>query len=82
MKVRPLHSFRLLGTSMEVDEALVYDAVWATNQPDWEARSKVFLLCDWKGKPAATPQSSDRVGFANTGDCYSMLLEEGEYEIA
>ena len=74
MKIKVWHDFRLYGQGWSVDQDLVYDAVPATNQPDWEVKQKVFLLCDWEGKP-----KSD--GLADEGDSYAMLLEEGEYEI-
>ena len=74
MKIKVWHDFKLYGQGWSVDQDLVYDAVPATNQPDWEAQQKVFLLCDWEGKP-----KSDGLGEA--GDCYAMLLVDGEYEI-
>lgn len=44
MKILPVENFRLLGTSMCVSKEKVYDAVPATNQPNWEERRLVFLL--------------------------------------
>ena len=44
MKISPVENFRQLGTSMRVSKEKVYDAVLATNQPNWEERRLVFLL--------------------------------------
>lgn len=69
MKIRPKINYRLHNwhANPAVDSTLVYDAIDATNQPDWEAEGKVFLLCDYEGKPCAD------------GGEY-MLLSGGEYE--
>ena len=69
MKIRPVMNFRLWHwhANLAVDSTLEYDAIDATNQPDWEAEGKVFLLCGYKGEPCA-----DGVEY--------MLLSRGEYE--
>jgi hypothetical protein len=43
MKIRPLENYVLLGTGIKLDETKVYDAVPATNQPDWESKGKIFV---------------------------------------
>ena len=43
MRVRPLESYKLLGTEIELDKNKVYDAVLATNQPDWETKGLIFV---------------------------------------
>lgn len=69
MKIRPKINYRLhVGHLDAVDSTLVYDAIDATNQPDWEAEGKVFLLCDYEGKPSDDGQ-------------HAILLSRGEYEI-
>lgn len=75
MKIKPTWDYKLLGTNIKVDKTKVYSAQPATNQPEWEKRSAVFLLCDWDGSPKL--DSTD----VEESDSYSMLLIEGEYEI-
>ena len=75
MKIKPIWSYEMTGTRIKVDSTKVYSALPATNQPEWEKRSAVFLLCDWDGSPKG--DSPD----AEESDCYSMLLIDGEYEI-
>ena len=43
MRVRPLESYKLLGTEIKLDKTKVYDAVPATNQPDWETKGLMFV---------------------------------------
>jgi len=43
MKVKPLENYQLLGTTCTVDRDTVYDASWATNQPDWQRDRKIFI---------------------------------------
>ena len=43
MKVRPIADFKLLGTDIALDSTKVYEAVLATNQPNWEKRQCVFV---------------------------------------
>lgn len=43
MKVHPLENYQLLGTSIKLDKTRTYDAVPATNQPNWEERGAVFV---------------------------------------
>jgi hypothetical protein len=47
MRVRPLESYKLLGTEIELDKNKVYDAVPATNQPDWETKGLIFVDDDY-----------------------------------
>jgi hypothetical protein len=46
MKIKPNDDFTSLGlgyNSPKLDKSKVYDAVPATNQPDWEEKGKVFV---------------------------------------
>lgn len=43
MRVRPLNDFKMLGTRISVSKNKVYDAIPATNQPDWEERGLIFI---------------------------------------
>jgi len=43
MRIKPKLSFKLLGTSIQLDKNEIYDAEPATNQPDWERRGLVFV---------------------------------------
>lgn len=49
MKIRPLDNWKLLGTSIVMDVNRVYDAVDATNQPDWEKLGLIFADVDGTG---------------------------------
>jgi hypothetical protein len=46
MIIKPQESFRLLGTSIRLDSGKTYQAINATNQPDWESKGLVFVLVD------------------------------------
>ena len=43
MQVKPLHNYKLLGTSIVLDCKKTYDATPATNQPDWEEKGLIFV---------------------------------------
>ena len=43
MKVRPKESYKVLSTEISVTAGTVYDAVPATNQPDYEKDGKIFI---------------------------------------
>jgi len=46
MKVKPKLAYCLAGTGYDapsLDPERVYDAIPATNQPDWEEKGKVFV---------------------------------------
>ena len=43
MRVKPKMNFKLLGTSITLNKTMTYEAVPATNQPDWEAKGLVFV---------------------------------------
>ena len=43
MRVRPLENYKLLGTDIKLDKTKVYNAVHATNQPEWEDRGLIFV---------------------------------------
>lgn len=43
MRVQPLNDFRMLGTGIHVSKDKVYDAIHATNQPDWKERGLIFI---------------------------------------
>lgn len=46
MTIQPKLPFRLLGVGYNaptLDHTRVYDAVPATNQPDWQKKGKVFV---------------------------------------
>ena len=42
MKIRPLENYRLLGTSIKLDNTQIYDAIPASNQPDYIRDGKIF----------------------------------------
>jgi hypothetical protein len=42
MKIRPLENYKLYGTSIQLDKTQVYDAIPASNQPDYLRDGKVF----------------------------------------
>ncbi len=43
MRVKPNENYKLLGTSIELDKERVYDAVKATNQPNYEEEGLIFV---------------------------------------
>ena len=43
MRGRPLNDFKMLGSGIQVSKDKIYDAVHATNQPNWESRGLVFI---------------------------------------
>lgn len=43
MRVKPNRSYELLGTSIKLDKERVYDAVKATNQPNYEEEGLIFV---------------------------------------
>ena len=43
MRVRPLNDFKMLSTRISVSKDKVYDAIPATNQPDWEERGRIYI---------------------------------------
>jgi hypothetical protein len=45
MKIRPTDNWKLLGTSLALDKTKVYEAVPATNQPNWQERKAIFVVC-------------------------------------
>lgn len=46
MKVRPNDNYRLLGTLVRLDKNKIYEAVKATNQPDYKEKGKIFVVVD------------------------------------
>jgi len=44
MRVQPLNDFRMLGTQIHVSKDKVYDAIHATNQPNWKERGLIFIV--------------------------------------
>ena len=44
MRVQPLNNFRMLGTQIHVSKDKVYDAIHATNQPNWKERGLIFIV--------------------------------------
>jgi|TARA_R100000084_G_C4647547_1_gene147662 hypothetical protein len=44
MRVRPLNDFKMLGSGIQVSKDKIYDAVHATNQPNWESRGLIFIV--------------------------------------
>jgi hypothetical protein len=42
--IRPKMAYKLLGTELTLDPSKEYEAIVATNLPDWHARKAVF--CD------------------------------------
>lgn len=43
MKVRPNENYRLLGTSIVLDNTKSYNYSHATNQPDWKEKGLIFV---------------------------------------
>jgi len=43
MRVKPKLDYHLTGTSITLDSSKVYEAIHATNQPDWEEKEKIFV---------------------------------------
>lgn len=43
MEVKPKENYKLLGTSIELDKERVYDAVKATNQPNYKQEGLIFV---------------------------------------
>ena len=43
MKVIPKRDYKLLGTDIRVTAGKVYDAVPASNQPDYKEKGKIFI---------------------------------------
>ena len=44
MKIRPNADYELLGTDIVLDKDRVYDAIAATNQPEYEECKKIFVI--------------------------------------
>mgnify|MGYP003144351807 CR=1 FL=1 len=66
MRVRPLGNYKLLGTEIGLDKTKVYDAVLATNQPNYQELGLIFVNFGVKAYHGM---------FAN----FSMLLNKDEY---
>lgn len=43
MKVKPLNDFKLLGTEIRLSKNKIYEAIHATNQPNWESQGLIFI---------------------------------------
>tara|TARA_R100001143_G_C3244858_1_gene80835 strand:- start:287 stop:460 length:174 start_codon:yes stop_codon:yes gene_type:complete len=43
MRIKPNESYKLLGTTLQLDKGRVYDAVKATNQPNYEEEGLIFV---------------------------------------
>ena len=43
MRVQPKMDYKLLGGGFGLHQHLIYDAVWATNQPNWKEEGKIFV---------------------------------------
>lgn len=65
MKIRPILSFKLLGTDLSLKQGETYSADHATNQPDWEAKGLIFVIAD----------ANDNSILLERGD-YEILPEE------
>ena len=42
MKIKPKKNYKLLGTSISIDKTKVYNAIIATNQPNFKEKGLVF----------------------------------------
>ncbi len=42
MKIRPTDNWRLVGPDIRLDKTRIYDAIPATNQPEFEEKKKIF----------------------------------------
>ena len=42
MKVKPKESFKLLGTNISLDKNKIYEAIEASNQPNWKEKGLIF----------------------------------------
>ena len=69
MKIRPLENYKQYGTSIQLDKTQVYDAIPASNQPDYIRDGKVFVLTD----------IADAQDYEGSGG--EMLLVRDEYEV-
>ena len=49
MRIKPNESYKLLGTTLELDKEKVYGAVKATNQPNYEEEGLIFVRL-WRGE--------------------------------
>ena len=43
LTVKPIIDYKLCGTNVTLDSNKVYNAVHATNQPDWEKHGLIFV---------------------------------------
>ena len=46
ISIIPKQDFRQMGSTLHLVAGVAYTAIPATNQPDWEARGKVFVQTD------------------------------------
>ena len=44
MKVIPKENYVLLGTGFRLNKTRVYEAIHATNQPNWRKRRAIFVI--------------------------------------
>ena len=74
LRVRPKLDYVQLGTQVRLSSHRVYDAISATNQPNYKKRRAIFVMCDGWGNPAGDPEES--VGLLLEGDEYSIEGDE------
>ena len=43
MKIKPNSDFSLLGTGLKIKKGNIYNALPATNQPEWREKGKIFV---------------------------------------
>jgi hypothetical protein len=75
MTITPHASFQFLGTSVTLREGWQYVAIPARNQPDWQARRSVFVLCEPDGTPL---DAVSVVAALNGSEEYTSVLLHGE----
>lgn len=44
MQIKPKLNYQFLGTNIKLDNTKVYNAVLATNQPDYIEKGKIFVI--------------------------------------
>ena len=69
-RVKPKLNYEWLGTAAVLDKSKAYWAIDATNQPDWQAKGRIFLQMNPDGSPATKAELDFAEGF---------LLEKGDY---
>ena len=75
MTITPNASFQFLGTGVTLRQGWNYEAIAARNQPDWQARRSVFVLCEPDGTPL---DAVSVVAVLNGSEEHTSVLLHGE----